>query len=73
MDLTIVLSTDIQNWRDYNAFQLPNSTARYELIDMSRSHESCISRFPLLRGLVGVQGQLVLRCLQGPWKPRKTD
>jgi hypothetical protein len=24
MDLTIVLSTDLQNWHDYNAFQLPN-------------------------------------------------
>jgi hypothetical protein len=57
-DLTIVLSTDIQSWRDYNAFQLPNSTARYELIDMSHSHENCISRFPLLRGLVGCKGNL---------------
>jgi hypothetical protein len=33
--LTIVLSTDIQNWHDCNAFLLPNSTAQYERIDMS--------------------------------------
>jgi hypothetical protein len=32
--LTIVLSTDTQNWHDYDAFQLPNSIAKYELIDM---------------------------------------
>jgi hypothetical protein len=40
MDLTIVLSTDIQNWQDYDAFHLLNLTARYELIDMSHYHES---------------------------------
>jgi hypothetical protein len=36
---------------------------------MSHCHESCISRFLLLRGLVGCKGmpaQLVLRRLQGP-------
>jgi hypothetical protein len=52
MYLTIVVSTDIQNWHDYNAFQLPNSTAQYELIDMSHYHEKSISRFFLLCGLV---------------------
>jgi hypothetical protein len=51
MYLTIVLSTDIQNWHDYSAFQLPNST-QYELIDMSHYHEKSISRFLLLCGLV---------------------
>jgi hypothetical protein len=66
-----VLSTDIQNWHYYNAYQLINSTAQYELIDMSHSHESCISRFLLLRGFVWVQGPLVLRCLQGLWQPRR--
>jgi hypothetical protein len=60
MDLTIVLSTDIQNWYDYNAFQLPTSTAQCEQIDMSHHLESCIRRFLLLHG---VQGQLVRRCL----------
>jgi hypothetical protein len=29
MDPTIVLSTDIQNWHDCNAFLLPNSTAQH--------------------------------------------
>jgi hypothetical protein len=45
MYLAIALSTDIQNWHDYNAFLLPNSTEQYELIDMLHYHESCISRF----------------------------
>jgi hypothetical protein len=57
---------------DYNSSQLPNSTARCEVIDTSNYHESCISRFLLLCGLVGckaLQGQL--RCLQRPWKPQK--
>jgi hypothetical protein len=40
MDLTIVLSTDIQNWHDCNAFQLPSSTAQCEQIGMSHHHES---------------------------------
>jgi hypothetical protein len=64
----------MQNWHDKNAFQLPNSTAQYELIDMLHYHESCNSNFLLLRGLVGCKGTLqglVVRCLQGPWKPRK--
>jgi hypothetical protein len=41
---------------------------------MSNCHESCVSRFLLLRGLVGCKDSLqalVLKCLQGPWKPRK--
>jgi hypothetical protein len=59
MDLTILLFTDIQNWHDYNAFQLVNSTALYELIDMSHYHESCISRFLLLCGLVGARAACV--------------
>jgi hypothetical protein len=58
MDLTIVLSTDIQNLHDYDAFQLPNSTAQYELMDMSHPHESCIRRFLQLLGLVGCKGSL---------------
>jgi hypothetical protein len=70
MDQTIVLSTDIQKWHDCNAFQLPNSTEQCELIDMSHYHVSCISRFLLL---CGVQGQLVLRCPQVPYKPGKQD
>jgi hypothetical protein len=69
MDLTIVLlSTDIQNWQDYNAFQLPYSTAQCDLIGMSHHHESCIRRLLLLLRLDGVQGQHVLRCQQGQWK-----
>jgi hypothetical protein len=40
IELSIVLSTDIlQNWNDYNAFQLPSSTAQREQIDMS--HQGC--------------------------------
>jgi hypothetical protein len=35
MYLIIVPSTDIQNWHDYNALQLHESTAQYEGIDMS--------------------------------------
>jgi hypothetical protein len=53
MCLTCVPSTDIQNWHDYNALQLPNSAAQYELIDMSHCHEFRVSKFLLLRGLVG--------------------
>jgi hypothetical protein len=45
---SIVLSTDAQNWHDYDAFQLPNSTGQYELIDMSHYHESCMSTFLLI-------------------------
>jgi hypothetical protein len=74
MYLTIVLSPDVQNWHDYIALELPYSTAQYKLIDMSHYHESCISRFLLLHGLVGCKGSLqalVLKCLQGPWKPQK--
>jgi hypothetical protein len=56
--LTIVLSTDTQNWHDYNAFQLPNSAAQYELFDMLDYHERCISRFLLLCGSVGCKGSL---------------
>jgi hypothetical protein len=52
--------------------QLPNSTAQRELIDMSHCHESGTSRYHLLRGLV-VEGQVVLRCLHGPWNPRNPD
>jgi hypothetical protein len=54
----IVLSTDVQNWHDCNAFQLPISTARYELIDKSHFHEFYISRLTLLCGLVGCKGSL---------------
>jgi hypothetical protein len=70
MDLPMLL--DIQSWHDYSAFQLLNSTAQCELIDMSHCHESCTSRFLQLRGWLG-EGQLVLQCLQGPLKPRKPD
>jgi hypothetical protein len=52
MDQSIVLSTDVQNWHDYDAFQPPHSTAQCEGMDMSHYHESCISRFLLLCGLV---------------------
>jgi hypothetical protein len=69
MALTFVLSTDIQNCHDYNAFQLPNATAQCEQIDMSHHHESCISRFLLLRGWA--QGQLVLRYPLGQRKTGK--
>jgi hypothetical protein len=48
MDLTIILSTDVQNWHDCNALQLPNSTAQCEQIGMSYHHDSCIRRFLLL-------------------------
>jgi hypothetical protein len=51
LDLSIVLFADTQNWHDYDPFQFPNSTAQYELIDLSHYHEICISRFLLL--LVG--------------------
>jgi hypothetical protein len=51
--LTIVLSTDTQNWHDYDAFQLPNSTGQYELIDMSHYREKCISSFLLIGRLMG--------------------
>jgi hypothetical protein len=54
MDLTIVLSTDIQNGHDYNAFQL----SQCEQEDMLHRHDTCISRFLLLRGLVGCKGSL---------------
>jgi hypothetical protein len=56
--LNIVLSTDTQNWHDYNAFQLPNATGHYQLIDMSHCHESCISRFLLICSLMGCKGSL---------------
>jgi hypothetical protein len=67
MDLTIFLSTDVKTCHDYNAFQLPNSTAQTEIIDMSTYHESCISMHtPPAPGFGGVRGQvIVLRCLQG--------
>jgi hypothetical protein len=52
---TSVLSTYTQNWHDYDAFQLPNSTAQYNLIDMSHYHESCISRFLLICSFNGVR------------------
>jgi hypothetical protein len=52
--LTFLLSTDIQNWHDQNAFQLHNSTGQYEMFDMS--HEACISRSLLLHGLMGHKG-----------------
>jgi hypothetical protein len=48
----VALSTDVQNWHDYDASQLPTSTAKCEGMDMSHYHESCISRFLLLRGPV---------------------
>jgi hypothetical protein len=35
VDLIIVLSADTQTWHDYNAFQLPNSTAQCEQIDVT--------------------------------------
>jgi hypothetical protein len=62
MDLTIFLSTDIQNWLDYNAFQLLNSPAQCELIDVSHNHERYTSRSLLLRGLVGCKGSF---CAEG--------
>jgi hypothetical protein len=43
----------MQNWHDFDAFQLPNSTAPCELMDMSHYHEICISRFLLILDLVG--------------------
>jgi hypothetical protein len=52
MDLTIVLSTDMQNRHDYDAFPLPNSKAQCELMDVSHFHEKIISKFLLLCGLV---------------------
>jgi hypothetical protein len=58
MDLAIVQSTDIQKQLDHIAFQHLNSTAQCDLIDMSRFHEICISRFLLLFGLVGCSGSL---------------
>jgi hypothetical protein len=59
MALTFVLlSTDIQNCHDYNAFQLPNATAQCKQIDMSHHHESCISRFLLLHGWIACKGSL---------------
>jgi hypothetical protein len=54
----IILSTDTQNWHDYDVFQLPNSTAQYELTDLSHCHESCISRFLLVGSLIGCKGSL---------------
>jgi hypothetical protein len=54
VNLTTFLSTDTQNW---HALQLPNSTAQYELIDMSY-HEGCISRFLLICSLMGCNGGL---------------
>jgi hypothetical protein len=56
--LTIVQSTDTQNWHDYDAFQLSYSTAQYELIDILHCHESCISRFLLICSLMGCEGSL---------------
>jgi hypothetical protein len=50
MDLTNILSKDIQNWHDYNSFHLPNLTAQGELIDMSHYHERSTSTFLLLYG-----------------------
>jgi hypothetical protein len=58
LDLTIVLSTDIQNWHDYHTLKLPNSTAQCELINMPHYLESCISRFFVLFGDVGCNGSL---------------
>jgi hypothetical protein len=57
MYLTIAVSIDVQNCHDYNAFQLPNSTAQYEVIDMSHYHDSC-SRFLLICSLMGCKGSL---------------
>jgi hypothetical protein len=58
--LTIVLSSDTQNWHDYDAFQLSNLTAQYELIDMSHYHESCMRRFLLICSLMECKGSLRL-------------
>jgi hypothetical protein len=58
MDLTIVLSADMQNRHDYHAFPLANATAQCELMDMSHYHENSISRFLLLCGLVWCKGSL---------------
>jgi hypothetical protein len=56
MDLSIILSTDMQHWHGYDVFQIPNSTAKCKLMDMSHYHESCIGTFLLFRGLVGCKG-----------------
>jgi hypothetical protein len=45
LDLTIVLSTNIQNWHDYNAFQLPKSTAQCEQSGMSHQYENVSEDF----------------------------
>jgi hypothetical protein len=58
VNLAIALSTDIQIWHDSNAFLLPNSTAQWNLMDMTYYHERCVNRFLLLRGLVGCKGSL---------------
>jgi hypothetical protein len=56
MYLTIVLSTDTQNWHAYDPFKIPALTAQRELIDTSHYQESCISRFLLICGLMGCKG-----------------
>jgi hypothetical protein len=58
MALTIVLSTDMQNRHDYNAFQLANVTAQCELMDISHYHEKSISSFLQLCSLVWCKGSL---------------
>jgi hypothetical protein len=74
----MVLSTDMQHWRGYHVFQLPKSTAKCELMDMSHYHESCMSRFVLFRGLVGCKGSICrsvyrvrgsLETQARPWTP----
>jgi hypothetical protein len=44
------------NWCDFNAFRLPNSTDRCELIDKLHSDENRISRLLVLLALVGCKG-----------------
>jgi hypothetical protein len=58
MDLTIIPSTEMKSWHDYNAFPLPNLTAQCALMDMSHYHEKSISRYLLLCGWVWCKGSL---------------
>jgi hypothetical protein len=43
------------NWHDCNAFRLPNSTAKCEIIAMTHQHENDMSRFSVLCGLWGAR------------------
>jgi hypothetical protein len=83
MDLTIVLSTDIQTWHDYNAFQFliqQHNALQCEQIGMPHHHESCIRKFLILHGWVGPPWVARAACAEvstgsvkakhGPRKPR---